>query len=514
MSSVSRGLDRIQVTFDEPTLVADAGLIVVATLMVRLGLEQLVNQMVRLVDRVGGARPGRKVLTLVTAILAGGTHIDHADRLRAGATGRVLPFRVMAPSTLGTFLRAFTFGHVRQLDAVIAEAIRRAWCLGAGPGEKPMTIDLDSTIVEVHGNQKQGAAYGYTKALGYHPLLATRASSGEVLHARLRRGSSQRGTKRFCEELVARARRCGASGPLTLRADSGFFSYALIDTLGRLRVSFSITLTITARVQRFIDSIEESAWQPITYPEGGAAEVAETIYVSQRRGGARALRLVVRRTQLSDPRQQALWPNWRHHCFVTNVDLEAVQADAFHRDHASVELAIRDLKEGAGLEHCPSGQFFANAAWLGCAVLAHDLVRWTARLGDLHPDSELTVARTVRGRVLGLPGRLVNSSGRLVLDCPSDCHGRRPSHARSAAFAHCRSSLEQPPAVGAAADGFDALTTKNAHEALIDHAHPAITHRGALRPTPEDPEDVADLVNRWIEAKAVSPIVSPNPPRG
>ena len=418
MRPVSRGIDRIQVTFDEPTLVADAGLIVPATLMVRLGLEALVNQMVRLVGRVGGARPGRKVLTLVAAILAGGTHIDHADRLRAGATGRVLPFRVMAPSTLGTFLRAFTFGHVRQLDAVIAETIRRAWSLGTGPGTEAMTLDLDSTICEVHGDHKQGAAYGYTRLLGYHPLLATRADTGEVLHARLRKGSSQRGVKRFSEELVARVRRCGANGSLVLRADSGFFSYALIDTLQRLNVCYSITMTITARVQRFIDSIEPSTWRPITYPDGGAAEVAETIYISQRRGGARALRLVVRRTRLGDPRQQALWPNWRHHCFVTNSDLDAVEADAFHRDHARVELAIRDLKEGAGLEHCPSGRFFANAAWLGCAVLAHDLVRWTARLGEIHPDDQLTVARTVRIRVLGLPGRLVNSSGRLVLRLP------------------------------------------------------------------------------------------------
>ena len=136
MGSSSRGIDRIAVTFDEPTLVADAGLLVPATLMVRLGLESLVNQMVRLRGRVGGAHPGRKVLTLVAAILAGASHIDHADRLRAGATGRVLPFRVMAPSTLGTFLRSFTFGHVRQLDAVIAEAIRRAWSVGAGPGKR------------------------------------------------------------------------------------------------------------------------------------------------------------------------------------------------------------------------------------------------------------------------------------------------------------------------------------------------------------------------------------------
>ena len=144
----------------------------------------------RLVGRVGGALPGRKVLTLVAAILAGRVHIDHADRLRAGATQAVLPFRVMAPSTLGTFLRAFTFGHVRQLDAVIAETIRRAWRPAPGPVTAPMTIDMDSTICEVHGKAKHGAAYGYTRRLGYHPLLATRADTGEVLHARLRKGSS------------------------------------------------------------------------------------------------------------------------------------------------------------------------------------------------------------------------------------------------------------------------------------------------------------------------------------
>jgi hypothetical protein len=163
-------IDRVEATFDDSTLVANAGLIVPATLMVRLGLEPLVNSTVRLVGRVGGALPGRKVLTLVATILAGGSHIDHADVLRAGATEAVLPFRVMAPSTLGTFLRSFTFGHVRQLDRVIAETIRRAWRLGAGPGSAAMTVDLDSTICEVHGKHKQGAAYGYTRVLGYHPL--------------------------------------------------------------------------------------------------------------------------------------------------------------------------------------------------------------------------------------------------------------------------------------------------------------------------------------------------------
>jgi hypothetical protein len=418
VASVSRGLDRIEVTFDDPSLVADAGLIVPATLMVRLGLEELVDATLKLVGRVGGARPGRKVLTLVATILAGGSHIDHADRLRSGATHRVLPFRVMAPSTLGTFVRSFTFGHVRQLDAVIAETIRRAWSLGAGPGRSPMTIDMDSTICGVYGKAKQGAAYGYTKILGYHPLIATWATTGEVLHARLRKGSSQRGHKRFVSELVARVRRAGASGPLVMRADAGFFSYALIDTLSRLGVAWSITVQIGPDIRACIEAIDESAWKAIVYPDGGAAQVAEATFVTGAKSGHRTLRLVVRRTRLTDPAQQALWPDWRHHAFITDLEMPTIDVDKLHRDHARVELAIRDLKEGAGLEHCPSGRFFANAAWLGCAVLAHNLVRWTSRLGHVQHDDHLTVARTVRSRLIALPGRLVNRSGRLVLRLP------------------------------------------------------------------------------------------------
>lgn len=419
MGRVSRAIDRIEVTFDDETLVADAGLIVPATLMVRLGLEALINQTVRLVGRVGGAGPGRKVLTLVAAILAGGSHIDHANKLRAGATEAVLPFRVMAPSTLGTFLRAFTFGHIRQFDAVIAETIRRAWSAGAGPGNEAVTIDLDSTICEVHGKAKHGAAYGYTKVFGYHPILATRADTGEVLHARLRKGSSQRGAKRFVEELIARVRRAGATGQLTVRADAGFWNYALIDTLVRLGVRWSVTVRINKQIRAGIDAIAETAWTSITYPDGGEAQVAETVYVTGQGRHRRELRLVVRRTRLTDADQRRLWPDWRHHAFITNVPLATVAVDAFHRDHATVELAIRDLKEGAGLEHCPSGRFFANAAWLGCAVLAHNLIRWTARLGDLHPDDQLTVAHTIRTRLLALPGRLVNRSRQWTLRLPA-----------------------------------------------------------------------------------------------
>jgi len=409
----------LEVTFDDESLVANAGLVVPAMLMVRLGLEALVNATVRLGGRVGGSRPGRKVCSLVATILAGGSHIDHADLLRAGATQRVLPFKVMAPSTLGTFLRAFTFGHVRQLDKVIAEMLRRAWRAGASPRDGLMTIDLDSTICEVHGEQKQGTAYGYTRVLGYHPILATRAETGEILHARLRKGSSQRGANRFVEELVARVRRAGATGALVVRADSGFWSYKLIDTLTRLRVGWSITVNVNAQVKAAISVIDEAAWTTIEYPDGGQAAVAETSYVTGARGQHRELRLVVRRSRLTDPHQAQLWPDWRYHAFVTNLTMATVAVDEFHRDHATVELAIRDLKDGAGLTHCPSGKFFANAAWLACAVLAHNLLRWTARLGDVHPNNQLTVARTIRTRLIALPGRIVNRSGHHTLRLPA-----------------------------------------------------------------------------------------------
>jgi Transposase DDE domain group 1 len=240
VSSSSRMMDRVAVTFDEPNLVANAGLILVATLVGRLGLEKLINARLRMVGRTGGARPGRKVLSLVHAICAGASHIDHADVLRAGATESVLGHRVMAPSTLGTFLRAFTFGHVRQLDAVLGEAISRAWSKGAGPGIWQLVMDVDSTICEVAGKLKAGAGYGYTKVLGYHPIIATRADTGEVLHARLRRGkaNTQRGAKRFVEELVARVRRAGAAGELVMRFDSGFWNNEVLATLKRLNVRF------------------------------------------------------------------------------------------------------------------------------------------------------------------------------------------------------------------------------------------------------------------------------------
>ncbi len=413
MKPVSRGIDRLAVTFDEPNLVANAGLVLVATLAKRLGLERLCNAAIDLSGRVGGFRPGRKILTLVHAMVAGATHIDHADMLRAGSTASVLEHRVMAPSTLGTFLRSFTFGHVRQFEAVIGRAIASAWALGAGPGDERLVVDVDSTIDEVHGKKKHGAAFGYTKKLGYHTILASRADTGEILHARLRKGSAntQRGAKRFIEELVARLRRAGATGQMVMRFDSGFWSNETIATLGRLGVSYTMAVrTKVKTLAKAIAVIDEAAWVEIAYPEGGEAQVAETTYKGRR--------LVVRRTRLTGA-QAELWPNWRHFAFLTDLAGPAVEVDAFHREHAVVELSIDDLKEGAGMEHCPSGSFSANGAWLCCAVLAHNLMRWTAVLGELVEDDEsLVVARTLRTRYIAVPARLVNHSGRPTLRMP------------------------------------------------------------------------------------------------
>jgi hypothetical protein len=340
----------------------------------------------------------------VHAIVAGASHIDHVELLRAGATKAVLSHRVMAPSTLGTFLRSFTFGHVRQLDQVIAETLRRAWALGAGPKGR-LVLDVDSTICQVEGNNKQGASYGYTKVLGYHPLLATRSDTGEVLHARMRKGSANtsRGARRFVEELVARCRRAGATSEIVLRVDSGFWSNDTIKTLARLGVSYTMAVRTGNRaIAKAIAEIDEEAWVGIDYTKEGIAEVAETTYKEKR--------LVVRRTRLVGT-QEKLWPDWRHFGFLTDLDGTAVELDAFHRDHARVELAIKDLKEGAGMDHVPSGHFFANSAWLCCAVLAHDLVRWCAFLGGIVDKDELTVTRTLRTRYFSVPARLVNRSG-------------------------------------------------------------------------------------------------------
>jgi hypothetical protein len=199
-----------------------------------------------------------------------------------------------------------------------------------------------------------------------------------------------------------------------MRMDSGFWSKETIEVLRRHDVSFTMAVHANNTViAGAIAAIEDNAWEPIEYPDEGEAEVAETTY--------KGLRLIVRRTRLLG-RQATLWPNWRHFAFLTDVTGEATEIDAFHRNHAVTELDIRDLKEGAGMEHCPSGSFAANGAWLSCAVLAHNLLRWTQLLGGLDNLAEghrPAAARTVRTHFVSMPGRLVNRSGTPTLRAPT-----------------------------------------------------------------------------------------------
>jgi hypothetical protein len=306
----------------------------------------------------------------------------------------------------------FSFGHVRQLDKVSEAMLTRAWSLGAGPGAEPMTIDVDSTICPVYGHDKQGASFGYTHVLGYHPLVGTRADTGEVLHVRFRKGSagSGRGAERFVRELVGRVRRAGSTGPISLRADSGFYSRHVIKACRDHKVSYSITAPQNPAVKRAIEAIDEKVWVPIDYTDAGEAWVAETSYGDGHR-------LVVRRTRLYDP-QPALFPTFRYHAFITDRVGDAVLLDADHRRHAVVELAIRDLKEGSGLSHCPSGRFGANGAWAVCATIAHNLIRWLGSLG-LHIHGPL-VSKTIRRRFLSLPGRMTRGARRRRLHLPAN----------------------------------------------------------------------------------------------
>ena len=222
-----------------------AGLILPATLAQRLGLPQLVDRHLDLGRAPGRANAGDKLMTLVASALAGGDCIDDADALRSGSTGRVLGCVVKAPSTLGTFLRSFRWGHVRQLDRVSRELLAQAWATGAGPGDGPFTIDLDSTICETYGLAKEGARHhGYTGQRGYHPLLAVAAGTGDVLMSRLREGRSNtaRGAAHFLRETVGRVRYAGARGQLTVRADSGFYTHSIVALCRKTKVRFSITI--------------------------------------------------------------------------------------------------------------------------------------------------------------------------------------------------------------------------------------------------------------------------------
>jgi hypothetical protein len=415
----SHSLDRLDTAFDDDHLVADAGLVLPATLAGHLGLKGLVDEHLDLGTAVGRANAGDKFLTLFMSALAGGDCIDDADALRAGGTGRVLGHVVKAPSTLGTFLRSFRWGHVRQLDRVSRELLARAWAAGAGPGSEPLTIDLDSTLCETYGLQKEGgSAVTHTGARGYHPLLAVAAGTGDVLMARLRGGTatSGRSAGHFLTETIGRVRHAGATGELTMRADSGFYAHAVVAACRTKGVRFSITVRQHKGLRARIEAIPEADWTPMPYWLEGGADVAETTYTPfADHEDAVPVRLIVRRVRPTPGSQLALLTLYDHHAFITDRIGGTVELEADHRRHAEIENTIRDLKYGMGLDHLPSGRFAANGAWLAVVVMAHDVARWTSRFG-LGPG--IVTTKTLRRRLFGLPGRLTRSARRMTLHLP------------------------------------------------------------------------------------------------
>ena len=366
--------DGIHIAFDDHRLVNNAGLILPATLALHLGLPQLVDRHLNLGRAPGQANIGDKIVTLVASALAGGDCIDDADVLRAGGTAGALGCVVKAPSTLGTFLRSFRWGHARQLDRVSRELLARAWAAGAG--------------------------------------------TGDVLMSRLREGraNTARGAAHFLRETVGRVRYGGAGGQLTVRADRGFYAHALVAVCCAMDVRYSITIRQHKSLHNLIEAIPETDWTPIPYWMDGAADVAETTYTPfQSEPNAAPVRLIVRRVKPTPGSQLALFASYSYHGFITDRDGDTLELEADHRRHAEIENAIRDLKHGVGLNHLPSGRFAANGAWLAVQVMAHNLARRTARIGLGEP---VVTTKTLRRRFFSLAGRLTRSARRLTLHLP------------------------------------------------------------------------------------------------
>ena len=307
------------------------------------------------------------------------------------------------------------------------ELLARVWKAGAGPGDAPFTIDLDSTICETYGLAKEGARHhGYTGARGYHPLLAIAAGTGDVLMARLREGraNTARGAAHFLRETVSRVRYGGASGQLTVRADSGFYTHAVVALCRKMKVRFSITIRQHAGLRNLIEAIPEADWTPIPYWMDGAADVAETTYTPFRsEPDATPVRLIVRRVKPTPGSQLALFATYSYHGFITDrygetLELEPTTA-ATPRSRTLFETLTRihrwRRKDGVGLNHMPSGRFAANAAWLAIQVMAHNLARWTARIGL---GEQIVTTKTLQRRFFSLARRLTRTARRLTRHLP------------------------------------------------------------------------------------------------
>jgi hypothetical protein len=420
----SHSLDSVVAAFDASGLVADAGLLLPATLAEHLGMPQLIDRHVQLGKNPGAAKPGRKAMTVVASVLAGGDCIDDVDALRAGGTGGVLGHHPAAASTVGTFLRAFSAGHARQLDAVIEDALQRAWDAGARPRDEVLKIDLDSSVLETYGLKKQGGSeFTYLRTRGYHPLFAIVAGHGDVLHCRLRAGKANtaRGAGGFVRQALARlGRNLVGVKEVVVRADTGFYSRKVVEACQRHQARFSIGVRLQASHHKLIAEIPGEAWRPIPYWREGSAAVAEVPY--RPFGGKLAYRLIVRRVEPTPGSQLHLaGVLYRYHALITDREGEMLELEADHRQHAEIETVIRDLKYGLGLNHMPSGKFGANAAWLALNALAHNLARWLGRLGGL----AVQCLKTMRRRLFAVPARLARSGRRVRLRFPTRWPWRR-----------------------------------------------------------------------------------------
>lgn len=427
----------IRPVFDDPNLVSAGGLVPALRLAEAAGLYEFLGGL-----SVPSPNAGAKTAGVVAGMLAGAASIDDLDLLRHGGMARLFA-GVRAPSTLGTFLRSFTHGHVQQLDKAGGEllaglAARVPGLLAGGEVDGIAFVDVDDTVREVHGYAKQGAAFGYSKVRGLNIQLATISTptaAPVIARARLRKGNtaSATGAGRMLAQAIKTAQAAGVTGKILARADSAYYGWAFVGTALRHKAWFSVTARMTPSVTAAITSIPADAWQSIEYPNAvyhedeqrwvSDAEVAEVPFVAftgRRRAEQVSCRLVVRRVKRLQPlasdgsEQGELFATYRHHAFITDSTLSVVDADRRHRDHAQVEQVIAELKDGP-LAHLPSGKYAANAAWVACAVIAFNIARGTAVAASMR------TARwaTLRTRIINIPARIAATGRRLVLHLPT-----------------------------------------------------------------------------------------------
>jgi len=439
---LSHGVSRVHARFDDPNLVSCGGLAPVLALARRAGLNDLVEARCTL-SGPGAFGAHLKVPALVAGMVAGADSIEDMDLLRHGAMGRLFT-GIRAPSTLGTFLRTFTFGHVRQLDAVASNLLgnlaRLAPVLPAAPAV--VFLDVDDTMRETHGYAKQGVAYGYNRIKGLNALIATIStptSAPLIAGTRLRKGAtnSARGADRLVADALVTARRAGVdpnASTVILRADSAFYTHKVIAAACRGGARFSVTARMTATVRTAVGAIAQDAWTPIHYPNAfvdpdtgeliSDAEVAEipfTAFTGRRKTEHVTGRLIVRRVRRLNPKtaageQDELFAVWRYHAVFTDSPLTMLQAEAQHRGHAIIEQVIADLKNGP-LAHLPSGRFNANAAWLVCAAMAFNLTRASGALASLRHAHATTA--TIRAELINVAARLSRTARTLTLHLPT-----------------------------------------------------------------------------------------------